>query len=462
MVGLIVLKEIRENLLSVRFYLVFALTVALFVAGSVVSVSHYHEKRADYRSEAAADEDSFRAAATSLAGIARAEQTMIKTPNPFEFLAEGNEKDLPNRFHGTIYETDFPEAKSRTNILLRDYSGLSWAFIVSVILSFLAFVLSYDAITAEKERKTLSLVFANSVRAADFFLGKFLGLWITIGIPLVAGTAAGTLVVALGGISPEAGRIGLFLAVSLAFLGLFLLIGLTVSSATSQSLTSAIALLFIWVAAAFIVPSSGRLVAGLVTPAPAKARVVKDIESALGEIYKSKYLKTQAGRWSENVREPWVPLRSQWIADRLEVRNRMYDDYIRKLVRQAAGTRSLVRLSPVSLFSGLAEEIAGTGLGRFESFYAQVERYRTDLYRFVESRDREDPASVHLIPLGAWHPEGISALPVDFSLIPRFAERLPAPADRLPRLISGFAVLAGSAILVFAFGFLLFIRYDKR
>ena len=62
---------------------------------------------------------------------------MIKTPNPFEFLAEGNEKDLPNRFRGTIYETDFPEAKGRTNVLLRDYSGLSWAFIVSVILSFL-------------------------------------------------------------------------------------------------------------------------------------------------------------------------------------------------------------------------------------------------------------------------------------------------------------------------------------
>jgi len=462
MIGTIVVKEIRENLLSVRFYLVFALTVALFVAGSVVSVSHYREMRADFRSEAAAGEDAFRAAGTSLAGIARAEQTMIKTPNPFEFLAEGNEKDLPNRFRGTIYETDFPEAKGRTNVLLRDYSGLSWAFIVSVILSFLAFVLSYDAVTAEKERRTLSLVFANSVRAADVFLGKFLGLWITMGIPLVAGTAAGTLVVALGGITPEAGRIGLFLAASLAFLGLFLLIGLTVSSATSQSLTSAIALLFIWVAAAFIVPSSGRLVAGLVAPAPARARIVKDIETAQLDIYKAKYLKTQAGRWDENVRAPWMPLRSQWIADRADVRDRMYDDYIRKLVRQAAGTRAIVRLSPVSFFSGLADDIAGTGLGRFESFYAQVERYREDLYRFVESRDREDPSSVHLIPLGAWHPEGISGRPVDFSLVPRFAERLPAPADRLPRLISGFAVLVGSAVLVFAFGSVLFVRYDKR
>jgi ABC-type transport system involved in multi-copper enzyme maturation permease subunit len=463
MVATIALKEIRENLLSVRFYLIFALTVALFIAGSTVFVVNYGEKTSDFRNDAAVNQEAFRAAGRTLGAIAQFSQTLIKTPNPYEFLSEGNEKDLPDRFQSTIYETDFPEAKGRGNFLLRDFSSLDWAFIVAVILSFLAFVLSHDAVTAEKERRTLSLVFANSVRTADVFLGKFLGLWATIGIPLVAGMAAGILIVGLsGGVPLEFSRMGLFLAASLLYLGFFLLVGLTVSSLTSQSLTSAVALLFVWVLIAFIIPTSGRLVAGLVSSAPAKAKILIDMEKAMDEIYDAKYKGTMAGRWNENVRDPWVPLRSQWVADRLEVRNRMFEDYIRKLIRQAAGTKALIRVSPISLFSGLTEEIAGTGIGRFEDFYAQVNRYREGLYRFVEDRDRQDPASVHLIPLGAWEQVAISGLPVGFDLVPKFQEKIPSPKDRFRQVIGPLGFLLVLSIVMFYLGYLIFVRYDKR
>ena len=136
--------------------------------------------------------------------------------------------------------------------------------------------------------------------------------------------------------------------------------------------------------------------------------------------------------------------------------------YIHSLILQVEKANNITKISPVSVFQSLTDEISDSGVGRFKKFYAQVERYKKQLYQFVESRDNADPKSVHLIPLAYHMNVGISRMPVDFSLVPRFEERISALKDNLHQIIVDYVVIIVFNIIIFYLGYLLFVRYDKR
>ena len=225
------LKELRENFNTVRFYLILLLTILLFIVSSIIFVRNYEQKILDFRNDVSENEGLLMERSKDLLQLARASQSLLKKPNPLEFLSEANEKLLPNKFRSNIFHLEFPEVEGRSNVLLRGFKTVDWEFIVAVVLSFLAFVLSYDAICGEKEQKTLSLIFSNSVKSVKVYFGKFFGLLITMAIPLFVGALIGLLFINLSGeISVAYGKVILFLLATLLFLSFFLLVGMTISS----------------------------------------------------------------------------------------------------------------------------------------------------------------------------------------------------------------------------------------
>lgn len=460
----IVLKELRENFNTVRFYLILVLTILLFVVSSIIFVRNHKQKISDYRSDVTENETLLREKSADLLQLARAQQSLLKRPNPLELLSEANEKILPNKFMTDIFYLQFPEAEGRSNVLLRGFSTVDWEFIVAVILSFLAFVLSYDAVCGEKEQKTLSLIFSNSVRSIKVYAGKFFGLQITLAIPLCVGAIFGLMFVNLvGGISLDYGKAALFILASLLFLSLFLLVGMTVSSLFFQSVTSAVTLLFIWIVVAFVVPATGSLLAHQFYPVPKRGEVEKRITATLDDIFDSKYRDSGAGSWDGDQFAPWVPLRAQWSSDIMTARNQIYSDYISQMIRQVERTKRLTRLSPVSLFRYLAEEISGTGVRRFERFFNQADLYRRQLYDFVEEKDRPDAKSPHFLTLPlTTGSAGISRQPVEYASVPRFEEEMPRFENQIGLIVRDLSALFVLNLLFFLIGFYLVVRYDKR
>lgn len=460
----IVLKELRENFSTVRFYLILILTVVLFVVSGIIFVRNHEQKISDHRSDVSENESLLSEKSKDLLQLARFYQSLMKKPNPFELISEANEKFLPNKFEANIFYLKFPEVEGRSNVLLRGFKNVDWEFIVAVGLSFLAFVLSYDAVCGEKEQKTLSLIFSNSVSTVKVFFGKFLGLLITLAIPFLVGAVVGLLIINLSReISLNYGRLAIFIFISLVFLSLFLLIGLSVSSLFSQSVTSAITLLFIWIIVAFVVPAAGNLIATKLYPIPNKNQITERIFTTQNDIYKTKYKDTRAGYWNGDQFAPWVSLRAQWGTDIMNARNSIYDDYINMMINQVERTKFITRISPVSVFRYLAEEISGTGVNRFKNFYSQANRYKKQMHVFVEEKDKLDPKSPHLLTvvltIGS---AGISRLPVEFSAVPMFEEKLPALRDNLNLIIIDLAILVFLCIGFFILGFFFFVRYDKR
>jgi len=460
----VILKELRENFHTIRFYLILVLTIALFAVSGIIFSGHSKQKIADYRSCISENESLLNEKSKNLCQLAVSRQNIFKRMNPLEFLSEANEKYLPNKFQADIYVLDFPEVEGRGNLLLREFSHIDWEFIVSIVLSFLAFVLGYDAVCGEKEQKTLSLIFSNSVKTSHVFLGKFLGLLFSLLIPFLIGSIISLLITGLGkNISIEYAKVAIFVFVSLIYLSLFMLIGITVSLIFSQSITSAVTLLFIWILTAFIIPASGNLIAHNVYPIPARAQIEKKMGRTQDELFE-RYSKTDknAFTWEGDPFKPYVHIRNQYLREWLNVRNQIFDDYLNQMVQQVERTRTVTKTSPFSIFRSLVEEIAGTGVNRFRNFYDQVNRYREQLYSFVEAKDKLDPKSPHFVPLAYEMNTGISTLPVEFSSVPKFEEKLPSIKDNLRRIIIDSAILVFLCILFFYLGYFLFVRYDKR
>jgi ABC-type transport system involved in multi-copper enzyme maturation permease subunit len=302
------------------------------------------------------------------------------------------------------------------------------------------------------------------VKTIQVYLGKIFGMLLTLLIPFFTGIILGLLILNLAGIvSLDYGRIALFIAASILFIILFLLIGMTVSAIFSQSITSAITLLFIWVLLAFVIPASGNLIAPKLFPVPSKNQVMETVAREYKDIYDTKYKGTRAGRWDGNPFAPWVKLRAQWGEDRMVSRNRIYDEYTKNIINQVEMTKNLTRISPVSTFRFLAEEIAGNGVNRYRTFFTQANAYKNQLYNFVVDKDSEDNESPHFptvaLTMGR---EGISKKPVDAASIPRFEEKLPGISDNMKQIIFDITILVFLSLVFFSLGYFLVVRYDKR
>ena len=73
-------------------------------------------------------------------------------------------------------------------------------FIFQIVLSLFAILFAFDAINGEKERGTLRLTFANPVPKDKYILGKLIGSFLALGVPLLIPILLGCLLLPIFGI----------------------------------------------------------------------------------------------------------------------------------------------------------------------------------------------------------------------------------------------------------------------
>ena len=91
-------KEIREDVLSLRFVLWLLLTICLFAASGFVFLSHYATQTRDYWKKTNENVSALREESRQLYRLAFCRQEILRRPQLLTFCAEGLEKSLPNCF----------------------------------------------------------------------------------------------------------------------------------------------------------------------------------------------------------------------------------------------------------------------------------------------------------------------------------------------------------------------------
>jgi hypothetical protein len=164
---------------------------------------------------------------------------------------------------------------------------INWVFI-GVLMSFFAILFTFDAIAGERARGTLSLILSNTVSRGQVLVGKYLGAFVTLMVPLVMGILLNLLIILLIGSIPFGsadwlrilGIVGLFAL----HISVFIFLGLFFSSRVSNAITSLVWLLLTWVCLAFVFPSLlGTFVSNL-NPIPSVDEISMQRRAQLDQI----------------------------------------------------------------------------------------------------------------------------------------------------------------------------------
>jgi ABC-type transport system involved in multi-copper enzyme maturation permease subunit len=468
----IVRKEILENLMSLRFTLSLVLTVSLFAASSFVFVDDHRDQLQQYWQKTNQNLSGFREQSAQLYKLAFYDYDIYRQPKLLALCAGGFEESLPGHFTFDAFSTNLPQLAGQSNFTLPRFTNLDWVFIVSLIFSFIAFVLAYDSICGEREKGTLRLILAGSTPRATVLLGKYLGLMLTLGIPLLLGLLVSLIIVIASKVdvvSPALWtRILGIVALSFLYISIFVFLGLFVSAGTARSSISMASLLLVWVVLIILIPSLGRLISDRLQRSPtpeefgrAKAEASRRVEDDMS----AGKFGERAGTQTPNPKECNPPARARYANAEADAENRVIEDHHNKMITQAVAGRNLTCISPAVIYQRASEAIAGTGISRSVNLYQQIKQYQAQLKEYIRNRDREDPDSLHLLfdeenSVAEWN--AISKRSVSFESMPKFQEHDLALGLSLKSAIWDVGLLVLFNLVCFAAAFVSFLRYDVR
>jgi ABC-type transport system involved in multi-copper enzyme maturation permease subunit len=475
MMKTLIAKEIRGNLLSFRFLASFAILFVVVTVTAAVLAGDYARALDDHSLRQAEVEKYLRSYAhfNRIQNVLRATQP----PIPFQTLVRGLSADVNmENFDNDPLPVMFP---------LTDL-----AFIVTVLMSLVALILSYDAISGEKEDGTLKLMLSNGLPRSRIVLAKFAGGVLTIAGPFLVSLAAGMLIILLhprvAWTGTDWGALGLIAVGAVLYVSVFYLIGILVSSAHRSSASSIMTSLFVWVLLVLVVPNLSPYAASFLSPTPSRIKVDREIQRltdvdrddlgrkleaearreavrqypVLSERLTDAALKSRVAS-DADYRQAYEALRAAvgraWAeANRIQSAKAqvLEDDLTRKEEAQTGLARALSMISPLADFDYLATDLSSTGVQN-QGHFARLRRAWDRVFWDYQTKKMaefkaNDPTA------DEWNTA------IDMTDAPRFRYVEESLGGRVRAALPPFGVLFGFGIVLFAAAYVAFIRYDVR
>ena len=442
----VVKRELFEQVNSLRFALAMLLTVSLMLVNAVGHIDEYRTQQAEYGQNISANSVRLEGNSRNLYKLVEdGPGKLYKKPSPLSFCAHGSENNLPKFASGESagWGMDTPidgENYNVSGIWRLKYSGfppikakdifpvflkVDWILIISTVLSFLALVFTFDAISGEVEYGTLRLTLSNSIARRTVLTGKFLSPLISLGAVFMSGVLVNLLFLYFSGTlqlnAQEWSRIGSIFVIGLVYISVFIALGILISTLANNASTSLVILLLIWVIWVVLVPPMlGTIMSGLNQPAIRRGpSPVYFSHSGLKERYIARGLEEEAPTRTHPP-TPATLLWAEFLNEEAREGTRLHRAYLNAQINQIQIAREFNRISPTAIVQYAIESLAGTGFQRHLNFLENAENYADMFNDFLIAADRADPDSPH-VPFVR---EGMSNKPVSFESIPKFQDRI--------------------------------------
>ena len=494
MLWTIVRREITANILSFRFLMGLLIYFFLIVTNLFVLTKGYEDRLQSYQTAVRENEDEMKRVKIYSEFGQTQRLKLDRKPKLLSIFNEGMDKRKGNTVtvaHG--YVPAVAEHHGSDNPYLNIFASIDFTVICQVVMSLLALLFAYDAISREKEAGTLRLALSGIVSRPALLLGKYIAGMVSISFPLVASFVAGLLVIQF---SPYASfsssdwtRILLIFLLSMLYVSLFFLIGLFLSTRTHRPSITLMFSMCVWVLLVLIVPNLTVLFVEHTRPIQSEesyrtqARVLwREFGGKAGD-----YLKKQGVDLPWELAEPGglgviesgtayesgetvsmrhfrnedgVPfvqgyygfkenLRAQYADKVWQIRKAYLDQNPN---RQSLLALNISRISPTAVYYNAAAILAETDLASFWRFMEQARQYRRAWVEYL--RDEE------IFSSRRWFTGKDSEEPLDLSGMPRFKERAEGIGSSLQRALLDIMILVVLNILFFMGAFISFLRYD--
>ena len=472
-------RELYDNMNSLRFALTVLLILTMMIVNAVKHLGDYRAEMSIYRKNVAQSLDHLRSRSENLYDLVeKGPGNFYKQPSPLSFCADGGGAFLPDHVIAAegryivgwenaegihvwvngIWTLKFPDENPNLRDIRPDYTQIDWVLVISVVLSFVAILFTFDAISGERERGTLRLILSNSVPRSQILIGKFLGALLSICLPFLMGVLINLFLLnATSHISLETrdwGQLGVIFLIAMVYTSIFIALGLLISARVNQPEISLTILLLIWAVFVVLTPNTlGSIVSGL---KPAQTR--EEFYIRLGKQWEAL---REGDEWPSGLPTREVPPTrgteawAKFITTKAELWEKLREERLKTQINQIQFARSVARVSPASIVQFTVESLAGTGLSRHLQFLDGVRRYAAQYREFLISADQADPDSPHLYFVR----QGMSEKPVPYSVIPKFDDRI-VFRESVNAAMMDISLLVLFAVVLFVGAVLAFVRVD--
>lgn len=407
----LLIKEVKESLLDYRSWIVTALCLLLIPLGMYVSRKDYESRVNEYKR----DVELYLEASQGKVGSHFTAQG-FRPPSQLSVFSHGLNDHLPYSVETSRdgYFRTYSKLKN-ANLLSVLFGKVDFLFVVINFLSLLAIILTFSAVSSEKERGTLKLVLSNKVPRVSFIMAKIFGSFVVFLAAFIVSIIIGLLIFhsseSINIFHPDFLKGSLIiLFFTLQFLFLLFNLGIWISTFTRNSINAVILLLFSWMIFTMVIPRVSPMIANIIAPVKSENLFRKEIQTIkkqlenerdrnekellesmvaerdihfsdfFGEFYKNEYssLKEEYDLKSKVIQEDYTSRINSAI------RNITNDHQLEKKT-QILLAMNLSRLSPVGSYTLLISELSGTGLSEIENFQKHSAQFQDKVSKDIYS-----------------------------------------------------------------------------
>lgn len=295
---------------------------------------------------------------------------------------------------------NFSEASLSTGLVR--FGDLNIALLLQLILPLIIFFIGYNAITSEKEKGVLKIIYLQGASMKQILLGKSIGLFLVASLFLVPALIALWSIAFLERHSLNSEIIIRALLISLSYILFFLLlcfITLLISAKSKNSNKSLLSLLSIWLFFFIIIPKAAQVLGSSIYPNPSKIEFREIIENELvkkGDSHnpddpffnslKDSILKANNVKSINDLPFNY----SGFLMSKGEEQSaKIYDIQHKKLIntykKQNSITDGLVLFNPYLAIKNLSMGLSGTDFYTYTNFLSQTEIYRYNQSQFMNN-----------------------------------------------------------------------------
>jgi len=492
MIWKIAKKEFLLNLMTFKFAVGTILSMVLMAVFVPILAKAYQERLKVYDQNVAYNEAELR----KITVYQNITPTIYQPPSVLAVFSEGLQKQLGNS--ATIEYDKVPEITGASaNHYLSIFSVFDASLIFKIVISVLALLLAYDAISGERERGTLRVMLSNTAARYQVLLGKLLAGLLVLVVAVTIAFVLGLVILLCLPMVDLTGsdwiRIGLMYLASLVLTATMYNLGLLFSCLAKRSAISLVLGLFLWIIFAVVIPNASVYLATQIRPVEPEDKINRQIASlrrdaqrefvtelkrsgrsymsgddevsdASGGGFGHGYLRSATETHIHNELidcSIGVPIKIKYADKYAEVEY----GYLRGLFDQTRLANNISRSSPIFLYENVMSALAGTDMASFRHFIDAGKTHRKDIIEYMRSRTNNFGLAIFFTPCTEeeikTRPTGDNAPPLELSDLPRFSYKGDMAAT-LRRVVPDLAFLILANVLFFAVAFAAFLGYDVR
>ncbi len=471
MLKLIIEKELRDTIGSTKFAVTFGVCSFLILIAFYVGARNYQVDCASYE---AAKSENLRQLEGVTDWISVRDHRVFLPPQPLAVLVSGISNDIgrttPIQGRG---EPSSSDSRYGDDPVFAVFRFLDLEFLFGIVLSLFAIVFAYDAVNGEKERGMLRLTFANALPRDTYILGKLIGSFLALAVPLLIPLLLGSALLPILGVSlskSEWAQLAFIVGAGILYFSTFLALSVFISALTERSSSSFLMLLVVWILAVLIMPRASVLLAGRAVDVPTIDEIGTQKSRLAHQLWTEDRTKMSSFKPTSNndmslMISEFNKFMTQLGDDRdkkmRELSDRLNEERANAQRRQQKLAFGLSRTSPAAVFSLAATTLAGTSLDLQDRYHNATVSYQDVFGKFMFQKTGMKLGG-RMIAFKTTTDHGEKPKPIDPQELPTFEYSPASLSDVLPGALMDLGLLALFNLVFFAGAFVAFLRYDLR